>query len=52
MLSCYIHEAMKRARYKTPDSGHITGVAGAWANERLYMVGRALVGPFQYFSGW
>jgi hypothetical protein len=38
MLSRYIHEAMKRARYKTlPDGtsfGQIPGIAGVWANER------------------
>ncbi len=38
MLSRYIHEAMKRARYKTLDDGtyfgQITGVTGVWANER------------------
>jgi predicted RNase H-like HicB family nuclease len=38
MLSRYIHEAMKRARYKTlPDGTHfgqIPGIAGVWANER------------------
>lgn len=38
MLSRYIHEAMKRARYKTLDDGtyfgQIAGVAGVWANER------------------
>ena len=37
MLSRYIHEAMKRARYKTlPDGTHfgqIPGIAGVWANE-------------------
>jgi predicted RNase H-like HicB family nuclease len=38
MLSRYIHEAMKRARYKAlPDStyfGQIPGITGVWANER------------------
>ena len=37
MLSRYIHEAMRRARYKTlPDGtyfGQIPGIAGVWANE-------------------
>ena len=37
MLSRYLHEAMKRARYKTlPDGTHfgqIPGLAGVWANE-------------------
>ena len=38
MLSRYIHEAMKRARYKTLDDGtyfgQIAGIDGVWANER------------------
>ena len=38
MLSRYIQEAMKRARYKAlPDGtqfGQIPGIAGVWANER------------------
>ncbi len=38
MLSRYIQEAMKRARYKTLDDGtyfgQISGLAGVWANER------------------
>jgi predicted RNase H-like HicB family nuclease len=38
MLTRYIQEAMKRARYKTmPDGscfGSISGLAGVWANER------------------
>ena len=37
MLSRYIHEAMKRARYKTLENGtyfgQIPGLAGVWANE-------------------
>ena len=37
MLSRYIHEAMRRARYKTlPDGttfGRIPGISGVWANE-------------------
>jgi len=41
MLSRYIHEAMKRARYKTlPDGtyfGQIPGIAGVWANEAAAM---------------
>jgi predicted RNase H-like HicB family nuclease len=38
MISRYIHEAMKRARYKTLEDGtyfgQIAGIAGVWANER------------------
>lgn len=38
MLSRYIEEAMKRARYKTLEDGtyfgQINGLAGVWANER------------------
>jgi predicted RNase H-like HicB family nuclease len=38
MLTRYIQEAMKRARYKTlPDGtcfGSIQGLAGVWANEQ------------------
>ena len=38
MLSRYIQEAMKRARFKAlPDGtqfGQIPGIAGVWANER------------------
>ena len=38
MLTRYIHEAMKRARYKTLQDGahfgEIPGLAGVWANER------------------
>ncbi len=37
MLTRYIREAMKRARYKTLDDatcfGEIPGLAGVWANE-------------------
>jgi predicted RNase H-like HicB family nuclease len=37
MLTRYIREAMKRARYKTIEDGacfgHIPGLAGVWANE-------------------
>jgi predicted RNase H-like HicB family nuclease len=37
MLTRYIHEAMKRARYKTLKNGtcfgHVPGLAGVWANE-------------------
>ena len=37
MLTRYIREAMKRARYKTLQNGdyfgHIPGLAGVWANE-------------------
>lgn len=37
MLSRYIREAMKRARYKTLDDGtyfgQIAGITGVWANE-------------------
>jgi predicted RNase H-like HicB family nuclease len=37
MLTRYIREAMKRARYKTIENGtcfgHIPGLAGVWANE-------------------
>ena len=37
MLTRYIHEAMKRARFKTLDDetwfGEIPGLAGVWANE-------------------
>lgn len=37
MLTRYIHEAMKRARFKTLDNGtcfgEIRGLAGVWANE-------------------
>jgi len=38
MLTRYIHEAMKRARYKTLENGdyfgRIPGLAGVWANAR------------------
>jgi predicted RNase H-like HicB family nuclease len=38
MLTRYIHEAMKRARYKTLENGdyfgQIPGLAGVWANAR------------------
>jgi len=38
MLTRYIGEAMKRARYRTLDNGtwfgRIPGLAGVWANER------------------
>ena len=38
MLTRYIHEAMKRAHYKTLEDGtyfgQIPGIAGVWANER------------------
>ena len=38
MLTRYIREAMKRARYKTLDDGtmfgQIPGLQGVWANER------------------
>jgi predicted RNase H-like HicB family nuclease len=38
MLSRYIHEAMRRARYKVLEDGtffgQIPAVAGVWANER------------------
>ena len=38
MLSRYIQEAMKSARYKTLEDGtyfgQIGGIAGVWANER------------------
>lgn len=37
VLTRYIHEAMRRARYKTLDDGtcfgEIPGLAGVWANE-------------------
>jgi len=37
MLARYIHEAMRRARFKTLDNGmcfgEIPGLAGVWANE-------------------
>lgn len=37
MLTRYIREAMKRARYKTIENGtcfgHVPGLAGVWANE-------------------
>ena len=37
MLTRYIHEAMRRARYKTLDNGtcfgEVPGLAGVWANE-------------------
>jgi len=37
MLTRYIHEAMRRARFKTIDNGtcfgEIPGLAGVWANE-------------------
>jgi predicted RNase H-like HicB family nuclease len=37
MLTRYIHEAMRRARYKTLDDGtcfgEVPGLAGVWANE-------------------
>jgi predicted RNase H-like HicB family nuclease len=37
MLTRYIHEAMKRARFRTLDNGtcfgEIPGLAGVWANE-------------------
>ena len=38
MLTRYIHEAMKKARYKILEDGtsfgEIPGLAGVWANER------------------
>lgn len=47
MLTRYIHEAMKRARYKSLENGacfgEIPGLAGVWANESTANVCRKVL---------